>query len=391
MEHGYRFDDSGLLAGRPVERVTRYTIMAIGVIFLLDGVSFWLSRQPPVLDILLASLLVSVFLVSYVAVIWTFAPLVELVFSAVSVVAMTVLLGVEWSWLAIPVSGLAVLYLPVSRGVPAAALTTGVTAAILVSDELPGSRVATYVISAVLYSAIYYLVGALSAHSQDMMRAQGELAWEAVAEERLRFSQELHDILGHSLSVINAKTELAMRLVDRDPEAAWGEVSSLSHISRRSIADVRQVVRGYRMNSLATEIAAAKAVLAAGDVEVVANRVPAGLSPEAEEIFCWVVRSAATNILQHARARFCFMEFSADGAWTRMRVTNDGVVGIEGDIVENDGNGLPGLRQRLSQAGGTLTHGRPAADTFSIEAAVPLNRPGEAACLSELSSPRTKS
>lgn len=391
MEYEFRREGSGPLAGRPVDRVTRFTIMAIGAVVVVYGVSFWLSEQPPHDEILLASLLVTAFAVPYVAVIWGLAHPVELVYSAVAVVAMTLLLGDQFCWLAVPLSGLAVLYLPASQGIAAAAVITGgVSTALLLMDRPSGSETVTFVMSNVLYSAIYYLVAALIERSHHVLRTRGEFAWEAVAEERQRFSRELHDILGHSLSVINAKTELAIRLLDCDPEAARGEVSSLSDLSRRSIADVRRVVRGYRMNSLAHEIAAAAAVLASGDVRVVVDDVPPGLSTQAEEVFCWVVRSAATNILQHARAGYCSMEFFIDAGWARMRVTNDGVT-VEGDIVEDEGNGLPGLRQLLGKAGGTLTHWRPAADTFSIEAAVPLDRPGDIACLSESSSPRTKS
>ena len=130
-----------------------------------------------------------------------------------------------------------------------------------------------------------------------LKEAQAELARTAVAEERLRISRDLHDLLGHSLSVIALKSELAGRMIETDPQRAAREISELETVARRSLAEVRQAVTGYRQPSLAAELAAARRMLASAGIDC---RVDApgsyDLPPEVDALLAWTVREGSTKI-----------------------------------------------------------------------------------------------
>ncbi len=177
-----------------------------------------------------------------------------------------------------------------------------------------------------------------------LARAQQDNARLAVEGERARFSRDLHDILGHSLTVITVKAELANRLLDVDPERARAELIDLEALSREALRDVRSAVEGYRDLSLSGELTRARHALAAagvradlpGNVEVVA--------PELRELFAWAVRETVTNVIRHSGADRCSITVAAD----RLRVCDDG----RGRAAAgSDGAGLNGLRERAAQAG----------------------------------------
>ena len=135
-------------------------------------------------------------------------------------------------------------------------------------------------------------------------QTRAELARMAVADERLRISRDLHDLLGHSLSLIALKSELAGRTIESDPQRAAREIAEVEAVARRSLADVRQAVTGYRQPSLAAELAAARRMLASAGIDC---RVDApgtyDLPPEVDALLAWTVREAATNVVRHSGAR----------------------------------------------------------------------------------------
>jgi two-component system sensor histidine kinase DesK len=204
----------------------------------------------------------------------------------------------------------------------------------------------------------------------------------AVAEERLRISRDMHDVVGRALSAVAVKSELAAALARRgDPRAAdeMDEVRTLAHDSLR---EVRGVVAGYRSADLATELAGARSVLRAAGIAVrVVGDVPA-LDPSRQEALAWVVREAVTNVVRHSHATRCRLDLDRDAAGgdVVLRVTNDGVartadaVGAAdapGDVPRPPGGtGLAGLRERLAAVGGSLdvaAHGH----EFTVTARVP--------------------
>jgi len=187
----------------------------------------------------------------------------------------------------------------------------------------------------------------------EMERSRGVQLQLAVAEERLRFARDLHDVMGRNLSAIAVKSQLAGELVRRERPGAADEVADISRIAEESLREVREVVRGYRSTDLASELAGARSVLRAAGVScsVRGEAVGGGLSEQAQTALAWVVREAVTNVLRHSRASTCSIELRREDGEAELTVTNDGA----GDVAPAWGNGLRGLSERL--AGGTLTAG----------------------------------
>ncbi len=169
----------------------------------------------------------------------------------------------------------------------------------------------------------------------------------AVAAERDRIGRDLHDILGHSLTAIAVKADLAARLVHRDPVAAEAQIRDLAAVARTALADVRSTAAGMREVRVATEIAAARSVLEAAGVVC---RPPSAVPPydaASSELLGYVVREAVTNVIRHAGATTCTIE-ADDGSVT---ITDDG----RGIKAEAKRGGLAGLADRLGSVGGRLT------------------------------------
>ncbi len=183
-------------------------------------------------------------------------------------------------------------------------------------------------------------------------RADANRATLALVSERERVARDVHDVLGHSLTVLSIKAELASRLIDDDPDGARRELEQIQQIARQALGDVRATVGGLRASNLATELVAAPRVLADAGVEVSVVGGVDEVDPAHRILLGWVLREAVTNIVRHAHAGR--VEITAVS--NTLRITDDGT-GIQGA----EGNGLRGMRERVAQAGGTLvlTSGTP--------------------------------
>jgi two-component system sensor histidine kinase DesK len=177
--------------------------------------------------------------------------------------------------------------------------------------------------------------------------AQSEIARLAVVDERARFARDMHDVLGHSLTVVTVKAELARRLVDADPGKAITEIEDVERLSRAALADLRAAVAGYREMSLATELAAAQAALAAADITPHLPAHTDAVAPELRELFSWVLRESVTNVIRHSRARNCWVALERRS----IRIGDDGVGGAD---IGASGQGLAGIAARAEAAGATL-------------------------------------
>ncbi|MFJ4712761.1 sensor histidine kinase [Streptomyces sp. NPDC088785] len=208
----------------------------------------------------------------------------------------------------------------------------------------------------------------------DLHEARETKAMLAVAEERLRFGRDLHDVMGRNLSVVALKSELAVQLVRRGrTEAAVAQMVEVQRIARESQKEVRDVVRGYREADLAVELAGARGVLDAAGITCAVTGSPAGLPDPVQAALGWVVREATTNVLRHGDAKTCRVELVTGVEDVVLTVENDGA----GDGAEaGTGSGLAGLRERLAVLGGELTAGRAGRGVFRVRARVPL--PGAA-------------
>lgn len=191
----------------------------------------------------------------------------------------------------------------------------------------------------------------------------------AVAEERLRFSRDLHDVFGRTLSTVAVKSELAAALAERGDPRGPAEMLEVRQIAHDALREVRGLIQGYRSADLDTEIAGARELLRSAGVECrVAGEGLALPEPVAEAV-AWVVREAVTNVVRHADATHCEIDVRVVEATCRVRISNDGAPAITDPVTA--GNGLRGLRERLASRGGTFDV-EARGGTFVVTAGVPL-------------------
>ncbi|MFJ9564855.1 sensor histidine kinase [Streptomyces fuscichromogenes] len=214
----------------------------------------------------------------------------------------------------------------------------------------------------------------LSEAVRELRAAREQLAHQAVEKERLRFSRDLHDLLGHTMSVIVVKSEAARRLAPRDMDAALAQITDIESVGRQALTEIREAVTGYREGSLGTELDRARSVLDAAGVEPVVGRSGAPLAPQTEALLGWVVREAVTNVVRHSGASRC--EITVDGNAERVRLTvadNGAATGpADGPRPEGvGGTGLRGLTERLAAAGGSLRAGPAPRGGFTVTAELP--------------------
>jgi len=181
-------------------------------------------------------------------------------------------------------------------------------------------------------------------------KANEEIEHLAKVAERERIARDLHDVLGHTLSVITLKSELAGKLMDRDPERAGKEIREVEEISRQALQEVRDAIRGYRAKGLAAELAQAKATLETAGLTVQCDAATTLQLPAMQEsVLSLAVREGVTNVVRHARARSCRLRLEQQNGSCRLEISDDGQ-----GFATVEGNGLRGMRERVEMLGGTL-------------------------------------
>ena len=190
-----------------------------------------------------------------------------------------------------------------------------------------------------------------------------EIARLAITNERLRIARDLHDLLGHNLSLIALKSELAGRLVMAAPERATSEINDIEHVARTTLEEVREAVSAYRRPTLASELLAARELLAAAGIDLHyegEERTRESLSPAIEATLAWAIREGVTNVIRHSRAHRCIVRVT-HGAEIGVEIIDDGahqpvtpVLQLQGKdaISRSSGNGLRGLAERVASLGG---------------------------------------
>jgi two-component system sensor histidine kinase DesK len=196
----------------------------------------------------------------------------------------------------------------------------------------------------------------------EVLAVREENARLALSDERNRFARDLHDILGHSLTVITVKAELANKLFDVDPARARAELDDLERLSRDALADVRRAVEGYRELTLPGELARARAALSAAEIDPVLPNSTDEVPSERRELFAWTVREGITNVIRHSAARRCQVSLSADA----VEIRDDG----RGPTGGKPGHGLVGLRERAAAIGATVVT-EPLDPGFSLKVICP--------------------
>lgn len=179
--------------------------------------------------------------------------------------------------------------------------------------------------------------------------AKEEIEHLAKVAERERIARDLHDVLGHTLSVVVLKSELAGKLIQNDPARARTEIAEVEQIARTALAEVREAIRGYRSEGLVAEIDRARATLDAAGVTLQCSSTPPKMLPAEETVISLVLREAVTNIVRHAHASLCRITFNDADAKRSLIIEDDGRGGIR-----HEGSGLRGMRERIESLGGKV-------------------------------------
>ena len=203
-------------------------------------------------------------------------------------------------------------------------------------------------------SLFSFAVGAGNLFSAQRMRANQKLSLAheeiehlAKVAERERIARDLHDVLGHTLSLVVLKSELAGKVLHQDPERARKEIAEVEQIARTALGEVREAIRGYRSEGLAAELHRARATLDAAGVSLDCAATTPKLLPAQESVLSLIVREAVTNIVRHACASHCRISLEQDAARTLLLVEDDGRGGIR-----SEGTGLRGMRERVASLNG---------------------------------------
>jgi two-component system, NarL family, sensor histidine kinase DesK len=367
---------------RRLRRVRLVTLIALATnatgALLLPAIGLW--REPSPVRVALGVLGIVLFFAAQAAVLYAvLTPWVgdrnrrrATVFFAAAAVASLPLVGPmggtwpSWSWMAACIVGV----LPVLTGWLRAALLGAATVAVAALTT-PGSVRDSLIISAgfglgvAAVNVLLVWLWDLLLQAENGRAAQARLA---AAEERLRFARDVHDLLGHNLSVIALKAELAERLATVDSDRAGREAAEIRRLATSALAEVREVVHGYRQVDLAEQLTAIEQILRSSGVRCTVT-APGDDLPSAG-VLSAVLREATTNVLRHSTATWCTIAITggrADGE-IRMTVTNDGASPTA--VPDPHSHGLRGLADRVSEAGGVLR--TEAADgRFTVEAVVP--------------------
>jgi two-component system sensor histidine kinase DesK len=179
--------------------------------------------------------------------------------------------------------------------------------------------------------------------------AQEEVERLAKLAERERIARDMHDLLGHTLSVVVLKSELAQKLMARDSAKAMQEMAEVERIARQGLAEVREAITGYRSTGLAAEIEHVRETLTAAGIDTTIEARPIALAPAQESALTLALREAATNVIRHAHATRCHIRFYAQDGSALMEVQDDGR-GSDAPF----GNGLTGMKERVQSLGGAL-------------------------------------
>jgi two-component system sensor histidine kinase DesK len=217
-----------------------------------------------------------------------------------------------------------------------------------------------------------YLVRTLA----ELRAARVQIAQHAADQERARIARDLHDLLGHNLSLITLKGELGTRLISEGAPGA-NELRDMVRLSRETLQQVREAVSGYRQPTLATELMAARVALQAAGIELEVKQNVGALDRESEAVLGWVIREATTNVIRHSGAKHCHITLTRQAEQIQIEIQNDGWRVPQGPA----GNGLRGLEERLAVMGGALDAQALAAAGFRLLASIPIRQRVDAPAL----------
>jgi len=307
---------------------------------------------------------------------------------------LTLVDGGGWGFLFTYAVAVAAMALPAAIASGAVVGSTALAAAVTAASGAPSGTVLGYAASTAGVGLLMRRLADLRVRNCELSSARAELARLAVAEERQRFARDLHDLLGHSLSVIALKAELAGRLLPERSDEAAREVAELEQVARAALVEVREAVSGYREPTLASELAGARMALAAAGIAVRVDGEDVPLSSGTEAVLAWAVREGATNVIRHSRARTCRIRIAADDHGAELEIIDDGVGPGSGDEAvpptsaasapaapagarrrDPSGHGLHGLAERARARGGWVEAGEIPGGGYRLAVRLPVSDP----------------
>ncbi|GAA2314882.1 sensor histidine kinase [Nonomuraea roseoviolacea subsp. roseoviolacea] len=360
--------------------VRRLLTVSVGLVYLVTPVLGVMQGEVTGTRAVWACVALVVFVAGYAGIVlsqrtfgrpgrWTY-PLLG--FTTLLAVALPPVFGTGWLALPVYMSVAYAMALP-KRAAVAAVAAMGVTIIVLglVTDTDPVTLI-MFVFQVATLAVLFANVRNIRLLVSRLREAQGEVARLAAGEERLRIARDLHDLLGHSLSLIAMKAELAGRLAEESPRALR-EIRDIEEVARQALVEVREAVTGYRQRGLAEAVDGARAALESAGTETTVRLTGTPLPPALDGLLAWAVREGGTNVLRHSGARRCDITVTYDGAEATLEIIDDGRghagaaygpagAGEAGErygpVAEGEGNGLAGLAERVAAAGGAMTAGR---------------------------------
>jgi two-component system, NarL family, sensor histidine kinase DesK len=377
--HAARMAREGFPAFGPERRgARRYIGAAVGMLWLLIPIVDLFQSHPPAAHVVLG-------VAGFVAFIWLYLAramrwpstdreaIVTVVAMATVATVLTLAERSTWGLLFVYTAAAAGLRLPHRLDAGAVAGCTVLCAATLAIAGADDGTIISIAATTAGIGALFLALGGVIRANIELRKARAELAELAVAEERLRFARDLHDLLGQSLSLIALKAQLAGRLLPDRPEEAARHIADLQTVSRDALAEVREAVSGYRSPTLSGELAGARMALEAAGIEARMVSPEVALPPEVEAVLAWTVREGATNVIRHSGARHATIRIEPGLLAANAEITDDGA----GGDGAGSGHGLVGLRERVQGIGGELDAGPRPEGGFRLSVSVPVEA-GEA-------------
>jgi two-component system sensor histidine kinase DesK len=266
---------------------------------------------------------------------------------------------------------------PMRRAAVAVGGVALLVAAVSWVERQDGTFIALAAVWAGLIGAGCLAITQLITTNRELRLARLEIARLAVSDERLRFARDLHDVLGHSLSLIVIKAGLAVRMAGVGDTRAPGEMADVEQVALRALQQVREAVTAYRRPSLREELPECELLLGVAGIRFVVMGTVDGLPDPVDAALAWAVREGVTNVVRHAHASRCSIDVRREPEAVRLEVADDGrgtSRGPEGSRVV-EGNGLRGLRERLTALSGKLET-RALPDGFVLTVSIPAGDPG---------------
>jgi two-component system sensor histidine kinase DesK len=353
----------------------------LGLVFLIYPVRAVLASYPTPARVVLALGGAMLFAGVFLWLMWTQEPLwspsaepsevlrhrATVAFLAVLAISLNLVLGHEWRVLFFHVNVAAGIMLFTTDAYVAIAGLAVTTFGLGIVSGMAWLALPTAVIG-LWATAFVRQVAAVA----ELRSAREELARMAVSEERLRFARDLHDLLGHSLSLITLKSELAGRLLPDEPEKAEAEVHDIEEVARQALGEVRETVAGYRQPTLEEELAGAAEMLAAAGIACRIENDSGVLTNAVDAALAWAVREGTTNVIRHSRAEHCRILLARENQEIYAEITDDGE-GSKKSAELASGSGLSGLYERVATLAGHVETTSPPDGGFRLRVSLPAS------------------